>query len=451
VAIGPWALVNDSHQVAFSATLNSTTGYNYSGALDRGIWVGAPGSLQVAVRSGDPAPGMPPLTNIESIVGGNEFRFNNAGELAFQTMVAGPAGFRRRAVYRWTSGTLTPLILEGQAAPGAPQGASFFPGHTDGMNDRGDVVIRSALVVPPSCPPPCPNEGLWLSQGATLRTIAITRTVAPGAPPGTTISGAGMPVALNEASQVVLQATLSGPISGQGLLGWTAGSGLFPIAIPGQQLETEPGRFRTVLSAGIAGTFGNVSGSGSSSSLADDGTLIFEVRFTDQLRGIFQGEFGSFAGGFFDCPAVIGQSRAVTLYTGSAIVLTVQAVGSPTLSYQWRRNGSPLVNGGRVSGADTPSLMIAGGVMGDSGTYDVVVANACGSTMSDPVPVSVLCYANCDGSTGTPLLNVNDFVCFQSRFAAGEPYANCDGSTIPPTLNVNDFLCFLGEFAAGCP
>jgi hypothetical protein len=61
------------------------------------------------------------------------------------------------------------------------------------------------------------------------------------------------------------------------------------------------------------------------------------------------------------------------------------------------------------------------------------------------------CYANCDGSTIAPVLNINDFVCFQQRFSAGYPDANCDGSTMIPLLNVNDFICFLGRFAAGCP
>jgi hypothetical protein len=60
------------------------------------------------------------------------------------------------------------------------------------------------------------------------------------------------------------------------------------------------------------------------------------------------------------------------------------------------------------------------------------------------------CYANCDGSTTQPILTVNDFLCFQARFAAGDPYANCDGSTSPPVLNVNDFLCFQNAFARGC-
>jgi hypothetical protein len=62
-----------------------------------------------------------------------------------------------------------------------------------------------------------------------------------------------------------------------------------------------------------------------------------------------------------------------------------------------------------------------------------------------------VCYANCDNSTAQPILNVNDFVCFQQRFAAGDPYANCDGSTAQPNLNINDFVCFQQQFAAGCP
>jgi hypothetical protein len=67
-----------------------------------------------------------------------------------------------------------------------------------------------------------------------------------------------------------------------------------------------------------------------------------------------------------------------------------------------------------------------------------------------PTP-GAICYPNCDGSTATPVLNVNDFICFLNRFAAADPYANCDGSTTTPVLNVLDFTCFLNRFAAGCP
>jgi len=61
------------------------------------------------------------------------------------------------------------------------------------------------------------------------------------------------------------------------------------------------------------------------------------------------------------------------------------------------------------------------------------------------------CHANCDGSSVQPVLNVSDFICFQTRYAAGDPYANCDGSTIPPILNVSDFICFQQKYASGCP
>jgi len=60
------------------------------------------------------------------------------------------------------------------------------------------------------------------------------------------------------------------------------------------------------------------------------------------------------------------------------------------------------------------------------------------------------CYANCDNSSVAPVLNVNDFICFQTKFAQRDPYANCDNSTTPPILNVNDFVCFQQKYAAGC-
>ena len=68
-------------------------------------------------------------------------------------------------------------------------------------------------------------------------------------------------------------------------------------------------------------------------------------------------------------------------------------------------------------------------------------------TYTPPAPP---CYANCDGSTVSPVLNANDFQCFLDAFAANSSYANCDGSTVGPVLNANDFQCFLDMFAGGC-
>jgi hypothetical protein len=60
------------------------------------------------------------------------------------------------------------------------------------------------------------------------------------------------------------------------------------------------------------------------------------------------------------------------------------------------------------------------------------------------------CYANCDGSTVQPILNVNDFQCFLNLYAAEDARANCDGSTVAPVLNINDFQCFVNAYAVGC-
>ncbi len=54
------------------------------------------------------------------------------------------------------------------------------------------------------------------------------------------------------------------------------------------------------------------------------------------------------------------------------------------------------------------------------------------------------CYADCDASGS---LNVNDYICFQTRFALGDPYADCDANGV---RNVNDYICFQTKFALGC-
>jgi hypothetical protein len=57
---------------------------------------------------------------------------------------------------------------------------------------------------------------------------------------------------------------------------------------------------------------------------------------------------------------------------------------------------------------------------------------------------NVSCYPDCDGSGG---LDIDDFICFQTFFAIGDPYADCDASG---TLNIDDFICFQTFFAIGC-
>src|SRR5678816_4811569 len=96
----------------------------------------------------------------------------------------------------------------------------------------------------------------------------------------------------------------------------------------------------------------------------------------------------------------------------------------------WRKNGVNLEDGPFVSGSGTAVLSLSQLQLADAGRYACLVSSACGSIATRGARLGVPCYADCDHSTLAPVLNINDFMCFLNRFAAGDPYANCDGSCL---------------------
>jgi hypothetical protein len=80
---------------------------------------------------------------------------------------------------------------------------------------------------------------------------------------------------------------------------------------------------------------------------------------------------------------------AVSVLIGSPIALTARASGFGPVTYQWRKNGTPLSDGGAVSGATTAMLTIDPAAFTDAGSYDVVVTDSCTSTASNTAVVSV--------------------------------------------------------------
>jgi hypothetical protein len=59
---------------------------------------------------------------------------------------------------------------------------------------------------------------------------------------------------------------------------------------------------------------------------------------------------------------------------------TVMAVGPGTPTYQWRKNGQPLSDGGHYSGVTTSKLTISSASGADEATYDVIVGNSFGNS-----------------------------------------------------------------------
>jgi hypothetical protein len=68
---------------------------------------------------------------------------------------------------------------------------------------------------------------------------------------------------------------------------------------------------------------------------------------------------------------------------GDTVRLMVDAGGAPALSYQWRKDATP------IGGATTSAYTRVGATFGDSGTYDVVITNLFGSVTSAVVTLTV--------------------------------------------------------------
>lgn len=71
----------------------------------------------------------------------------------------------------------------------------------------------------------------------------------------------------------------------------------------------------------------------------------------------------------------------LTVCAGAPAAFSVTATGQ-TPTFRWRRNTVPLSNGGSITGALTADLSINPTVTGDAGSYDVVVTDAYGQTVT---------------------------------------------------------------------
>jgi hypothetical protein len=106
-------------------------------------------------------------------------------------------------------------------------------------------------------------------------------------------------------------------------------------------------------------------------------------------------------------PTIDQQPQSATACEGGSASFSVAASGgTPPLTYQWRRGTTNLVNGGNISGADTPTLTIDPVTAGDAGgDYNVVIQSsapcAAFSVTSDnaalTVDTPVLWYPDVDG------------------------------------------------------
>ena len=83
-------------------------------------------------------------------------------------------------------------------------------------------------------------------------------------------------------------------------------------------------------------------------------------------------------------PEIMQLKESLTLIEGGSGELSVKAVGSEPLAYQWSKGGE------KIDRATHPTLILAKAVPSDAGDYTVVVSNAAGQVESGVVTVTVI-------------------------------------------------------------
>lgn len=89
-------------------------------------------------------------------------------------------------------------------------------------------------------------------------------------------------------------------------------------------------------------------------------------------------------------PGIISQPTSRTNNADTTANFTVVVAGQLPLEFQWRKNGTNLVDAGNISGANTDTLVLANVSQADAASYSVQVTNTAGNTSSDAATLTVI-------------------------------------------------------------
>ncbi|WP_438480370.1 beta strand repeat-containing protein [Oleiharenicola lentus] len=88
--------------------------------------------------------------------------------------------------------------------------------------------------------------------------------------------------------------------------------------------------------------------------------------------------------------AITLQPKSLNVNPGASAVIKSRATGTSTITYQWRKGGTPLIDGGNISGATTAELTLTNAAESDEGVYTLRVTNASGEEISTAAELAVL-------------------------------------------------------------
>ena len=157
--------------------------------------------------------------------------------------------------------------------------------------------------------------------------------------------------------------------------------------------------------------YGGAYGDGTVFRMTPDGTLTTLVTFDDYaganpMAALIEDSDGSLLGttqnggandegvifrlSFSGPPQITSQPASQSVYVGDNVILSVAVFGASPFSYQWRQNGTNLVDGGNLSGSTNLILSLTNVTTSNAGTYSLLVSNPAGSTNSASALLQVI-------------------------------------------------------------
>ncbi len=167
-------VINGQGQVAFTA---SVAGQGIGIDNDQGLWVSSrDGSLMKILHEGDQVPG----TDF-SLGGFSYIRLNDSGEIAFQTLIQGPAVDLTNDLSVWTNAGGSGLELVAREGDPAPGSTLIFENlYLEGLSESGNVLV-SGKGASPNPVSGLESDGIWKRNvGEPLQVVALEGEPVPG-------------------------------------------------------------------------------------------------------------------------------------------------------------------------------------------------------------------------------------------------------------------------------
>lgn len=316
-SFNPDVVLNDSGQIAF---MGGVKGTGVTTANDIALWVGAPGSLALAAREGNSAPG---AGSGALFTGLWDIDLNDDGKVAFTARLTGSGvtGSNDEGIWAGAPGALSLVARTGSSVPGV-SGAVFTDLYAPSINADGTVVFQAQFSG--SGITSANDEALFVGTPGSLALAARKGDQAPGLASGVKLGGFLNGPVLNGNGQTVFLTTLTGTgvttSNDTAVFATTQAGALTLVVREGDTIQVGPSDDRVVYALSMP-TFGTGGEDGRGRPMNDAGAVVLRVQFTGNTHGILRiavgggsapsdGDGDGIADSSDNCPTVSNANQA---------------------------------------------------------------------------------------------------------------------------------------------